>query len=366
MEISQWIQPEPAFCAEGAVPWRRLFDAAGKTIEDHARLMTTEKPGLARGTLMESLIERVTVENWESVFEVMWRARQEGMISEREEQLFLQRAGEVAGVAAINRFMPAGSVKDWETHSGCHAMRGWAQVDSAAAMAWLDIHPAGNYRTGMTQGFVRGCAAQDPKAALQVTAMLGAGDQQWLMNSMLTVEEAPHYVPFAQQWLISGTPEDGTQETMQIRAQVFSVLAEAKTKALWNDRNGERLTQWAEQFAGRDFVSAHALSMLVERLSERTDAPKVINLIERMAVPVAPGESDLIYAVMQRWSRQDAGAAQQWLNDHQDSRSYDAAVLSFIRNAPSADPVVQRAWIETLHDETLHAQTRRQFDEAKR
>ncbi len=323
--------------------------------------MTTEKPGLARGTLLESLIERTTAENWKSVFEVMWRARQEGMISEREEQLFLQRAGEVAGVAAMERFKPVDPVNDWDTHSGRHAMRGWAQVNSSTAMEWLDAQPAGNYRTGMAQGFVLGSAAQDPKAALKVTAMLPAGDQQWLMHAMLRAEEAPHYAPFVQQWLASGTPEDA-----QTRAQVFGALVETKVKALWNDRNGERLTQWIEQFAGRDFVSAHALSRLVQRLTERMDAPKIIDLIERMAVPVAPGESDPIYAVMQRWSRQDAGAAQQWLNDHQDSGSYDAAVLSFIGNASIGDPNVKRAWIETLRDETLRAGIRKQFDEAQK
>ena len=84
----------------GDIVTTALADAAGKTVEEHARLMVTQKPGLARTALLENLLERVTADNWLEVFEVMWQARTEGMISEREQHWFLQRAGAVGGVAA--------------------------------------------------------------------------------------------------------------------------------------------------------------------------------------------------------------------------------------------------------------------------
>lgn len=352
--------------AIGGLAAKAFADAAGKAIEDHARLVITEKRSLARSALLESLIERINRDNWLSVFEVTWHAREEGMISEREEQLFMQRFGEVAGIATMERFKQHDPVKDWDTHSGRHAMRGWAQADSTAAMAWLEGQPVGNYRVAMIQGFVSGVAAQDPKEALHATSMLPLEHQRWLLNSLLTVEEAPQNLPFVQQWLTSGTPDAAAPETVQFKSQVFAQLVDTEFKTLLNDRDGTRVTEWIGQYAGREFVSAPALSRLAANLAGRMDAPRVIELIDRMAAPVLPGQPDPIGVVMRSWSRQNPGAAQEWLNDNRDSPSYDAATVSFVQSTAIDDPAVRRAWIETLHDEALRAQLVRQFDEAQK
>ena len=352
--------------AAGGLATTALADAAGKNIEDHARLMVTEKRTLARSALLENLIERITSDNWLSVFEVMWRAREQGMISEREEHLFMQRFGEVAGRAAMNRFRPRDPVKNFDTHSGRQAMRGWAQADPAAARAWLEAQPEGNYRVGMADGFVRGAAAQDPAGALRAAKMLGPDAQQALINAMLKLEEAPHYVPFVEQWLTSGPLDAAAPATGQIRSQVFDRLVEAKIKALWGDRDGSQVTAWIEQFAGREFVSSPALSRVAENLAGHMDASRVMELMDRLAAPGLPAQTDPIRGVMQRWSRDDPGAAQEWLHGHRDAPHYDAAAFSFIQNAGIADPAVQRAWIETLHDEALRAQAMRRFNETQK
>ena len=326
----------------------------------------TEKRSLARSALLESLIERITSDNWLSVFEVMWRAREQGMISEREEHLFLQRFGEVAGIAAMKRFKPADPVKNFDTHSGRQAMRGWAQADPAAAMAWLEAQPEGNFRVGMADGFARGTAAQDPTAALHATTMLAPDAQKALIDALLKLEEAPHYLPFVQQWLTSGALDATTPETMRIKSEVFDHLVESQIKSLWNDRDGSRVTEWIEQFAGREFVHAPALYRVVDNLVGRMEAPGIIDLLDRMSARELPVQTDPIRRVMERWSRDDPGAAQQWLNDHRDAPHYDAAAFSFIQSAAIADPAVQRAWIETLHDEALRVQAMRQFDEAQK
>lgn len=352
--------------AIGGLAAKAFADAAGKPIEDHARLVITEKRSLARSALLESLIERITRDNWLSVFEVTWPAREEGMISEREEQLFMQRFGEVAGIATMERFKPHDPVKDWDTHSGRHAMRGWAQADPSAAMSWLEAQPEGNYRVAMIQGFVSGVAAQDPKAALHATGMLPHQHQEWLLNSLLTVEEAPQNLPFIQQWLTSGSLAAAAPERAQLQAQVFAQLVDTKIKTLGNDRDGTRVSAWIEQYAGREFVTAPALYRLAEKLAGRMEAPRVIELLDRLPAQAFPWQNDPIGVVMRRWSRQDPGAAQEWLNDHHEAHNYDAAAASFVQSAAIEDPAVRRAWIETLHDEALRAQLMRQFDEAQK
>ena len=328
--------------------------------------MVTQKPGLARTALLENLLERVTADNWLEVFEVMWQARTEGMISEREQHWFLQRAGAVGGVAAADRFKPKDPVKDWDTHDGRHTMRGWAQADPAAASAWLDAQPEGNFRTGMAQGFVRGIAAEDAKVALHATGTLGAEHQQWLMNSLLNLEEAREYVPFVQDWLTSGALDSAQPGATEIKSQIFGQLIEAQAKVLWNDRDGTQLAQWVEKFAGREFVSGQALQRLAGGLDGRMAAPAVIELIERMAAPDVPGRGDPVGTLMQRWATRDSGAAAQWLNDHADSQSYDTAVIAFVRSVPEADAAARRAWIDTVHDEAVRTRLQRQLDEIEK
>lgn len=68
--------------AIGGLAAKAFADAAGKPIVDHARLVITEKRSLARSALLESLIERITRDNWLSVFEVEWHAREEGQLAE--------------------------------------------------------------------------------------------------------------------------------------------------------------------------------------------------------------------------------------------------------------------------------------------
>ena len=126
------------------------------------------------------------------------------------------------------------------------------------------------------------------------------------------------------------------------------------------------MSEWIEQFAGREFISAPAVCRLAANLAGRMDAPRVIEIIDRMAASVLPGQPDPIGVVMRSWSRQDPGAAQEWLNDNRDSPSYDAATVSFIQIAAIDDPAVRRAWIETLHDEALRTQFMRRFDESQK
>lgn len=327
-----------------------LADAAGKTVEELAMLLATEKSGVARAALLENLIEQLNADNWKAVFEVVWHARQEGMISDREKELVLQCIGHIAGPAAMAQFKPADPVKDWDTHDGRHAMRGWAQADAATSLTWLEAQPEGNFRTGMALGFVRGAAINDPKRALQAVTMLSPENLQWAMNWMLNADEAAQYVPFVQQWLTSSAPGGSNPETTQTKSEVFSQLLNTQFYAIRNDSEGIRVARWVEQFAGRDLINAPAVSRMAAQFAERMAAPKVIELIERMAAPVAPGQPDPISVVMRRWSRQDPKAAQQWLNEHQDSPSYDAAVVAFVQNTPNAEPVVQRAWLDTVRD----------------
>ena len=84
-----------------------LADAAGKTVEELAMLVATETSGVARAALLESLTEQLNADNWKTVFEVVWQARQEGMISDREKELVLQCIGHIAGPAAMNQFRHA-------------------------------------------------------------------------------------------------------------------------------------------------------------------------------------------------------------------------------------------------------------------
>ena len=242
-------------------------------------------------------------------------------------------------------------------------MRGWAQADAATALTWLDAQPERNFRTGMALGFVRGAAVNDPKRALRAVTMLSPENLQWAMNWMMNADEAARYVPFVQQWLTSSAPGGSNPETTQTQSNVFGHLLNTQFYAIRNDSEGIRVAQWAEQFAGRDFINAPAVSRMAAQFVERVAAPKVIELIERMVAPVAPGQADPISVVMRRWSRQNPTVAQQWLNDHQDSPSYDAAVVAFVQNAPNADPAVQRAWLDTVQDENLRTQATRQFDQ---
>ena len=347
----------------GGMAAAALLATSGKSLEEHAALAIIETPGLARAALLESMMARLTRENWRSVFDVMWRARQEGLISEREEYYFLQRVGEVGGAEAMGEFKPKDPVNDWDTKDGRQAMRGWSHADPSAAMTWLEAQDEGKYRMGMAQGFVRGVAAQDPKSALRATAMLPAGDQQWLMNSMLKVEEAPFYLPFVQQWLNGSTLDAQDPDTRQKQAQVFGLLMETKINTLRDDRDGSRLVQWMEQFEGRPFVSAPALAVAADSLGSRMETSRVIELLERFAVPVQPGQRNPVGEQVGRWAKADPVAAQQWLNDHGGSPNYDSAVISFVRNAAIADPAVRRAWIETLSDVGLRAEALRSLSD---
>lgn len=140
--------------------------AAGADWGKSYRLFSRCQDSVKRQGLMAAALAGITRANWREAWEPMWESRRQGLISEPEWRLFMQRFGAVAGQEVALLGKPADVVTDWEAWNVRAAMEGWAATDASGSWDWISGLPAGNYRRGLMTGWMEGAAAVDPDRAL--------------------------------------------------------------------------------------------------------------------------------------------------------------------------------------------------------
>jgi hypothetical protein len=310
----------------------------------------TEAPGLRRINSFQVALEAIDDTNWNSVFEVMWKARRENLLNEAEFDLVMQRIGEVAGRQGLVRFKPADPVNEPETHSARFAMRGWAETDPAAAWAFIQEQPEGKFREGMITGYVWAAGVTDPVAAMKALDVLPSGSQAQVLRNTLRGREGAHYAALAEQWLeAKPAGEDPAME--QAQRQVFSSLLGVQQQQRWTDATGERMARWMERFAGRSYIAPEHVTIAAFTQGQENPERALAWAAEFTAANPQLGGS-AASELMQRYGRRDVAAAAQWLDANRDSPLYPAALGGFLRSQrDQLDPETTQTWLATVEDE---------------
>jgi hypothetical protein len=323
----------------------------------------TEAPGLRRLTTLYTALDAIDVNNWRSVFEVLWKARRENLLSESELNLALQRIGQATGREGLSHFRPADPVNDYETHTARYAMQGWAEAAPAEAWAYIQEQPEGKFREGMITGYVWGVGANDTKAALDALDHVEPHTQASILSTSLGSANGAHYSKLAEQWLAARADAPDSGATSEQQNRVFSSLLQIQQQQGWDDPTGERIARWMEAFQGRTFVAAnHVAAVAHQQAGSSPEA--ALGWIASFAGPDQRLGEGPTMQLMARLARTDLNRAAQWLDQNRENPHYDQAAAAFILTpGGTMDPETAETWLATIADEGIRERTARALEE---
>ncbi len=319
----------------------------------------SEPTGLGRHMAISQALQGVTSANWRAVHQTIWKARLAGMISEAEQQLFLQRFGDVAGADALMSFRPKDPVNDWETHSGRFAMRGWAERDPAAARAWLETQPEGKFRTGMLNGYLGSTALRDaPTALAALRALAAPADEPWLVRSLVNSSEGARYTPFFQEWIEKGGAEGPGA------ADIFTALVQSRLRMDWKG-GSEEMERWFEPFVGQPYISQQAMHQVLPRITKNRQPQEALPWVERFPVgsQARKAGSEVIFTT---WAATEPDTLGTWLAAEREHPDYDTGVFQFLNSKRGQlDQATKEAWINSIKNENIRTRAVRATADAQ-
>ena len=221
----------------------------------------------------------------------------------------VEQWGRLAGPEAMeNAFDSLGiehSDKDWFSKV---AVRGWAEVDPQAAIAWINAHPDHSDWPGCVRSIASGVGERDPSlaAALLVKTLAGADAprqaawvRQQVVQELAGRVAAAGGVPGLEDWLTSiPSADDGGD----VRKLAFSQAA----KRMINVSDAEA-QEFFSRFAADPLRDQAAYADFTGRLAKR-QSPRTALMWAASLTPPAGGAAD----VYKRWSRESPQEAAAW------------------------------------------------------
>jgi hypothetical protein len=326
------------------------------TIDSLMATAANEPPGLARFALLHAAMQRITRENWHAAWVTMWKARNEGLISEDEMRYVLQRLGEVAGAAMVEAVKPKDPENAYETHFGRYAMKGWAAKDPAAAKAWLETQPAGKFREGMTWGYVLGTSLRDVPEGLRAMRELDPERQAGLLGYTLKPPDGHRYQALAEAWLTAnnapGTP--GVRAENDAVTNVFNCLLNTQIAVGSVEKKNEKFLAWVEGIESKPWFGPQNVGSIGQEFARRNESSRGLEWVDRFTSEQPEAGRGAVRGIMAQWTTSDPASAAAWLNDHGTSPHYDDAVSTFLgAQRGRLDHETAQAWASSIHDEKL-------------
>lgn len=272
---------------------------------------------------------------------------------------YAQTNPEAALELAMSDLMPAND----RTYIISQAMSIWAGKDQAAALAWANQLPEGNYRRSALLSIASKMAQDDPQAAIDFamkeangqtrTQMLSGVLQQWLtsdpyagarwiQNNHDTVQAAtlqnlvtslgnnsPEQALSMVSWLPEGQMQQSSYQSIASNwARNDPTAAESWLRSM---PEGAERDQFLRGYVnGLASVNAVQASYQVERL------------------PDGPVKNQLLQSVANQWARTDPDAAIDWLAQATPGNARDKALANAIQQWTYADSYAASSWVSGL------------------
>jgi len=309
--------------------------------------------------VMAHLLANLTPENLPEAIRAFEEAPRSGL-RDHNYRLFLHAWGKMDGEAAMAYF---GSLKKHEqVHGGgSMAMSGWAEVDAAAALDFVEAVDAENPKHGahLSHALVRGWLKTDLDAATDfVRTHEKPGRRKHLMGELARGTIRDHGTGTALDMIDRSTrvAAGGTEGDIQFRNMVFDEMMKnmrpenAPEVAMWIDSNPEHpdLEDWVYQKVSRDYV--------------QEDAASARNWVENYRLS---GSERFNYGVIGNfagaWAQDDPYTAMEWAAN-MDMPSRQSSAYSQIANRwDENDLESAEAWLEAGRENPLMDDARRRY-----
>lgn len=318
-----------------------------------------ETDSLIANKMFADLLLDLTADNAREMFDALRESRQDGMRFGQQMSLFLEAWGKIDGPAALAAVGEIGGDPRRRGFAAISAISGWASVDPEAAKSHLAGLENGFEKSMLVQGLVSGLAKADPAAATDYVLQMDAEQRAAAENGEgggrddrfrgFSVDRQMESI--ANVLLKQGIPQATSwAETLpegSIKSSALDQVAETYVRT-----DPEGAAEWIKGLAG-GADTERAVREVAEGLA-RNDPAQAVAFAENLP---AESQAAAMRETMERWAREDAVAAGEYLTSMSDGSTKDAAVSTFAREVDREDPQVAAQWAASINDEELRTET---------
>lgn len=315
---------------------------------------------LLRQKMLAALLENLTQDNAMEAFLALRKNRAGGPFGrggDHELRLLANAWGRIDGpsaIAALKEIVAEGGDRQRGGGRGGRggdgdgemmgALAGWATVDGAAAMAYLDTLEEGREKGMAGFGVIQGLLINGVDEAMSYVQSLSSdgngGRAQEMYMGMIAGEILEQGEDAAKAWV----------DSVNDPSLKSGALTRVTMELMQNDRDAT--AEWLLDYANDD-----AASRAVGRLADswaREDPEAVLEWAGQLA---GDTKAEAYEEAMETWAREDPTAAGEYLTTLVASPEKDAATGAYAERVSREDPVAAMDWAQTIGDEEMRQET---------
>lgn len=303
---------------------------------------------------MVSVLRKLSPGNWREVEQAFEDERKRTGLGHPEVyEIFVRRAGEVAGRDVVSAFLRRGWAGDAR-----EAMIGWASQDPVQALRWLgrDVDP--ETRRSLMGSVIRGLALSEPDLAIKTL------EDQPVMERYRYAEELVTS-------MLRTVGIEGVQrlvEGMISRAADAGHLREEYLKFVFSDYSLKRIAQsaaagtigdtasWLTRHIGQSYVDHRVIAEVAGELARQNPA-ETFRWLEGVnsALLRAGDDSTAGYRVfLAAWAKKEGPqVVETWLQGQQSHPHYDHIAWQYAALTANQDPKKATDWSNTIKDQKI-------------
>jgi hypothetical protein len=307
-----------------------------------------------RNFALVAALQKLSRDNWREVLQAFEEERKRTGLGHPEVfEIFVRRAGEVAGKDVVSYFLQSG----WVAGAN-EAMIGWASKNPTEALQWLGREADVETRHNVMGAAIRGLALTEPDLAVKTLEEQPMKERNKYANELVTS-------------MLRTIGLDGAQrlvEGMITRAAESGSLKEDYLKHVFYDYSMLRIAQsaangtiadavaWVNQHVGQPYVDHRIIEETTARLAGQ-NPQETFRWLERVNTTLlqAGDDSTAGYrALLSAWAKKEgAPAVETWLQSQASHPHYDHLAWQYAALVAEQDSVKATKWANTIKDPTI-------------
>lgn len=300
------------------------------------------------------VLEQLTPENWREVQQAFNEERKRtGLGHPRLVEVFVRRAGEVAGREALQFFLQDG----WPGEAN-EAMVGWASKNPAEALQWLGHDADVETRRKLMGAAIRGLALTEPDLAVKTLEDQPASERAGYTTELVTsalrtvgIEGAQRLV----EGVIARATENGRLGERYVRNLVYDYSSMRVYQAMASGTLSDALG-WMSQRVGEPYFDQGVITEVTRRLALENPQEAFRWLEGVNDTRMRGGETTPTgyRMLLEAWTAtQGASTVETWLRGQETHSQYDYLAEQYAGLVAPQDMKKALGWANTIKDATI-------------
>jgi hypothetical protein len=305
--------------------------SAGKAELEAETMAALRQPSATdKYSSLMAIFKKLSPGNWRGVLEAFDQERKlTGLAHPEAFELFIRRAGEVAGKDVVGFFLSSNNMRDANS-----AMMGWASKSPEDALSWLGQQTSADARQKMLGGAIRGLALSEPDLAVKTLEGVPVQDRNKYTQEFVTSMVRSAGIEGAQalvETMVGHATKNGELNADYIKS-VFSDYALLRLQQASATGQVASAVNWLDQYIGQPYLDKSVITSATASLA-RQNPQETFRWLEAVNTTMAKtGAQDSVgYRVLlDTWANKEGQpVVSSWLQTQTANPQYDQLAYQY-------------------------------------